>query len=42
MSDQTAIYGVFAGPLRPPPGAFWSRFGGDDANRGVLAPTAVP
>jgi hypothetical protein len=39
-SDQTAIYGVFAGQIRVPATAFWSRFGGDCTNRAVPAPTA--
>jgi hypothetical protein len=39
-SDRGAIYGVFAGQVRPAAGAFWSRFGGDETNRSVPAATA--
>jgi hypothetical protein len=41
-SDRSAIYGVFAGQVRPAASAFWSRFGGDETNRSVPAATAGP
>jgi outer membrane protein assembly factor BamB len=40
VSDPQGLYGVFAGQVRPPASAFWSRFGGSPENRNAPSPDA--
>jgi outer membrane protein assembly factor BamB len=39
-SDPQGLYGVFAGQVRPPASAFWSRLGGSPENRNAPSPDA--